>query len=76
MVVIAVRKLKFAIGGFSNRGFAVCAFAGVFHEVKIGDDCNDVAFAKAGESRSRLGMVAASQPFWNFAFQQLEIISN
>src|SRR5256885_13232077 len=27
------------------------SFAGVFHEVEMGDDCNDVAFAKAGESR-------------------------
>src|ERR1700687_5918342 len=75
MVVIAVLKLKFAIGGFPNRGFAACAFAGVFHEVKISDDCNDVALAKASQNRSRLGMVTAAQPFWNFTFQRLEIIS-
>ena len=63
--VMAARKLKFAIRGFSDRGLAICPFAGVFHEVKKGDDGNDVPFAKISQRRGRLRMVAAVQGLWN-----------
>src|SRR5882762_5980692 len=73
MKVIAVRKLKFAVGGLPNRECSVRAFAGVFNEVKKTDDRNYVSLAQTSESGRELSMVTTAQPAWNLTFKRLEI---
>src|SRR5882762_7733825 len=60
MKVVAVRKLKFAIGGFPGGGMPARAFAGIFNKIKISENGDDVAFAKIGKSRGRLGVIGGS----------------